>query len=101
MGEPVRILEMAESLIRLSGLVPGQDIQIELTGLRPGERLAEALVTDGDDLERTAHEKVLMVRNHAFDPAAFQADLEVLRQLTCQRDRDGAVAQLRAMAARY
>jgi FlaA1/EpsC-like NDP-sugar epimerase len=101
MGQPVQILDLAQNLIRLSGLEPRKDIPIEVIGLRPGERLNEALVVDGEELLPTEHEKVFMVRNHPVDPAAFQRDLEALRRLVAIRDREGAVVQLRAMAARY
>lgn len=101
MGEPMRILDLAENLIRLSGLEPGRDVPIELVGLRPGERLREELVLEQEELLTTEHEKVFMVRNHQFDSAGFRRDLEDLRRLVAARDRDGAVTQLRAMAARY
>ena len=101
MGEPVKILDLAENLVRLSGLEPGKDIGVEVIGLRPGERLNEALVMDCEELGPTEHEKVFMVRNHRFDVEAFRQDLETLRRLVTARDREGAVAQLQAMAARY
>ncbi|MFQ5658311.1 MAG: polysaccharide biosynthesis protein, partial [Candidatus Methylomirabilales bacterium] len=101
MGEPVKIMDLANNLIRLSGLELGEDIQIEVTGLRPGERLNEALVMDKEELSPTEHEKVLMVKNQHLDPDKFRQDLEVLRCLVESRDRDGAVEQLKLMAARY
>src|SRR5574341_874927 len=101
MGEPVKILGLAESLVRLSGLEPGKDIPIEVIGLRPGERLNEALVMEAEEVGPTEHEKISMVRNHRFDEEAFRRDLEALRRLVAAAERDGAVAQLRAMASRY
>jgi len=58
MGEPVRILDLAEEMIRLSGLQPYEDIDICFTGLRPGEKLYEELLLSGEDFIRTAHEKI-------------------------------------------
>lgn len=111
MGEPVRIGDLAENLIRLSGFEPGKEIPIEITGLRPGERLNEALVMDGETLLPTEHEKVFKVQSSRFEVQGsrfevvgreeFQRDLEELRRLVAVRDRDGAVAQLKSMAARY
>ena len=101
MGEPVKILGLAENLVQLSGLEPGKDIPIELIGLRPGERLNEALVREVEEVGPTEHEKILMVRNHCFDEDAFRQDLEALRCLVGAREREGAVAQLRAIASRY
>lgn len=101
MGEPIKILDLAQNLVRLSGLEPGKDIPIEVIGLRPGERLREELVLEGEELLPTEHEKVFMVQNNHFDPEGFQRDLDGLRRLVAKRDREGAVAQLQAMATRY
>jgi len=101
MGEPVRIGELAENIIRLSGFEPGKEIPIDVIGLRPGERLSETLIMDGEELLPTEHEKVFMVQNHRLNAAAFQEDFETLRRLVIARDREGTVAQLKAMAARY
>ena len=60
MGEPVKIYDLAESLIRLSGFVPNQEIQIEITGLRPGEKLYEELLMQEEGLEKTAHDKIFV-----------------------------------------
>jgi FlaA1/EpsC-like NDP-sugar epimerase len=61
MGEPVRIDDMARDLIRLSGKEPGVDIEITYTGLRPGEKLYEELLTAGEDVVRTEHEKIMVL----------------------------------------
>lgn len=58
MGEPVKILELAENVIRLSGYVPYVDIDILITGLRPGEKLYEELLLDEEGIEKTAHNKI-------------------------------------------
>lgn len=101
MGEPVRILDLANNLVRLSGLRPGKDVQIEVTGLRPGERLKEALYVEGETLLPTDHEKVFVLHNHAFDRARFTQDLADLKRLVAARDREGGVAKLKGMAAEY
>lgn len=60
MGEPVKIYDLAESLIRLSGLVPGKDIEIEITGLRPGEKLYEEILMNEEGLQKTRHDKIFV-----------------------------------------
>ena len=65
------------------------------------KRLDEELIMEAEDLIGSEHEKVFKVRNHRFDHEAFRCDLEKLRPLISTRDQDGAVAQLKAMAARY
>ncbi len=60
MGEPVKIYDLAESLIRLSGLVPEKDIKIEITGLRPGEKLYEEILMNEEGLEKTSHDKIFV-----------------------------------------
>jgi FlaA1/EpsC-like NDP-sugar epimerase len=104
-GEPVRIMDLAESLIRLYGLEPGRDIEIQIVGLRPGERLREELVQKQEELLPTEHEKVFKVQNSRFEfeglRAHFEQDLERLRSLVEARDREGAVAMLKEMAIRY
>jgi FlaA1/EpsC-like NDP-sugar epimerase len=63
MGKPVRIVDLATDLIRLSGLEVGADIRIEFTGLRPGEKMFEELFLDSEHHDRTAHEKIYVARN--------------------------------------
>ena len=62
MGEPVKILDLARQMIELSGLKPDQDIQIEFTGLRPGEKLYEEPIHVSEAVTRTAHPKILTLR---------------------------------------
>jgi FlaA1/EpsC-like NDP-sugar epimerase len=63
MGEPVKILDLATDLIRLSGLEVGEDIEIRFTGTRPGEKLYEELFFDSENAVPTGHPKVLRAKN--------------------------------------
>jgi FlaA1/EpsC-like NDP-sugar epimerase len=63
MGEPVKILDLARTLIELSGLQPGRDIDIAFTGIRPGEKLYEELFLSHESYERTRHEKIFIATN--------------------------------------
>jgi FlaA1/EpsC-like NDP-sugar epimerase len=67
MGEPVKIAYLAEQMIRLSGKVPGEDIEIVYTGLRPGEKLYEELFHEKEALQSTKHSKILLARHREFD----------------------------------
>ncbi|MFM6307088.1 MAG: UDP-N-acetylglucosamine 4,6-dehydratase family protein, partial [Dolichospermum sp.] len=63
MGEPVKIVDLAKALIHLSGYEVNKDIDIVFTGLRPGEKLFEELFIEGEDYEKTEHQKLLVVKN--------------------------------------
>lgn len=77
MGEPVKIVDLAQDLIRLSGLHLGRDIDIEFTGLRPGEKLYEEVFVPGEQYERTRHEKIFVARNGEHQSAAEFLELEL------------------------
>jgi len=78
MGEPVRIVDLARDLITLSGLRLGEDIDIELTGVRPGEKLFEELSTDAEHAEKTKHPKVFIGRIKPHQWEAVEAGLAAL-----------------------
>lgn len=99
MGEPLNILDLAENMIKLSGLEPGRDIDVTFIGLRPGEKLREEICTESEGRLPTGHEKIIQVRNTNFNVEAFKKDLEELRLLTLSRDVQGVIEKLREMAA--
>jgi FlaA1/EpsC-like NDP-sugar epimerase len=79
MGEPVSILQLAEDLIRLNHLEPYRDIKIDFTGLRPGEKLFEEILTAEEGTHSTTHAKVYIARNSShFDPAGLEAMIDDL-----------------------
>ncbi len=82
MGKPVRVVDLAEDLIRLSGLEPGRDIEIEFTGIRPGEKLSEELWEKDKDYQRTVHPDILRSEHEdsvtSGDLAGTLAQLEQL-----------------------
>ncbi|MFC1491398.1 polysaccharide biosynthesis protein [Nitrospinota bacterium] len=100
MGEPVRIMDLAKKMIRLSGMVPSKDIEIEVSGLRPGEKLSESLVMKGEKMIPTSYEKIFEVRSQPFDSEAYLNDLEQLRTYVAQRDKDRVVSKIKEMVAR-
>ncbi len=78
MGEPVRILDLAEDTITLSGLKPYEDIDIVFTGLRPGEKLFEELETDEDHVVKTRHPKIFIGKIAAYPEGKVYEALERL-----------------------
>lgn len=81
MGEPVKIYDLAKSLIELSGLKLGTDIDIEITGLRPGEKIYEELLMDEENLEKTNHEKIFITEPMNFTMDDIQVKLDSLQYL--------------------
>lgn len=75
MGRPVRVLELAERLIQLSGFRPGDDIEIRFVGLRPGEKMHEELLADGENVGTTDHERIRVLRTGAPDRPSLTAGL--------------------------
>lgn len=75
MGEPVKILDMAEDLIKLSGLEPYRDIQIEFSGVRPGEKLHEELFTNKESFLTTKHERILITEPDEINLQKFRKEL--------------------------
>ncbi|MBQ6415854.1 MAG: polysaccharide biosynthesis protein [Butyrivibrio sp.] len=80
MGEPVRILDLAENLIKLSGYKVGEDIKIEFTGLRPGEKLYEEMLMDEEGLQDTANKMIHIGKPIELDEMKFFSELERLHK---------------------
>lgn len=78
MGEPVKIYDMAEKLIKLSGYEPNVDIQIKVTGLRPGEKLYEELLMNEEGLKETKHDKIYIAKPSKIDMDMIQQKLDKL-----------------------
>ncbi len=101
MGEPVKISQMAEQMIRLAGREPGRDIAIRYIGLRPGEKRFEELFYDAESLTATVHPKIRVARRELTDPraiAAWQAELGACIE---RCDRDALAARLRAIVPQW
>jgi FlaA1/EpsC-like NDP-sugar epimerase len=79
MGEPVRIMDLAERMIELSGHEPGRDIAIEVVGIRPGEKLHEELFNVDEEVTPTRYGKIMRATRPALDPDALRRGLEELR----------------------
>ncbi len=88
MGEPVKILDLAKNLIRLSGYKPFEDIQIEFTGLRPGEKLYEELLMSEEGLQETENKLIHIGKPIEFDEEKFLMDLEELRRIAEEDSSD-------------
>lgn len=88
MGKPVRIDDLARKMIQLSGLIPNRDIKIEYTGLRPGEKLYEELLTAEEGLCPTRHKKIFIGKAETPDEKLLFAQLDLLREAVSRQDTD-------------
>ena len=89
MGEPVYIYDLACNLIRLNGYVPNKDIQIVISGLRPGEKLFEELRYDKEKVDATSHEGIFVTKLEKINKAKFDKDLDELRAIAEAEDEAG------------
>ncbi|MDR1627762.1 MAG: polysaccharide biosynthesis protein [Oscillospiraceae bacterium] len=87
MGSPVKIKDLAENLIRLSGFVPNVDIKIQYTGLRPGEKLYEELLLDEEGITKTKSKKIYIGKPIKMDKEKFKEGLERLKFASLSNDR--------------
>ncbi|MCW2927604.1 MAG: polysaccharide biosynthesis protein CapD [Thermoleophilia bacterium] len=95
MGEPVKIVDLARNMIELSGLRPGIDIEIEVVGLRDGEKLHEELFAGDERPERTSHGKIFRGRStFTLEADAFLEELESFERIVFDADQDAAHAKL-------
>lgn len=86
MGRPIRIVDLAKALIRMYGLTPGKDIEIAITGLRPGERLFEKLLNDHETVWKSSHPKILRAVSHFSEEDVL---IEMTRLESISRERIG------------
>lgn len=98
MGEPVRIYDLAKDLITLSGLIPDKDIEIKITGLRPGEKLFEELLSAEDGTEKTTHKKIFTARIKEIDKAGLDREISNILEIT---DGEEVVAALQKIVPTY
>ncbi|MGA9853581.1 MAG: nucleoside-diphosphate sugar epimerase/dehydratase [Gammaproteobacteria bacterium] len=101
MGQPVRILDLAKQMIRLSGLEPERDIKIVYTGLRPGEKLHEDLFYTWETRHPTAHPKIFLADHRSVDWATFSVELVRLERALKARDMNAAMDLLRLIVPEY
>jgi FlaA1/EpsC-like NDP-sugar epimerase len=94
MGDPVRIVDLAHNMIRLSGQEPERDIAIEFTGARPGEKLHEELWGEGEARGDTPHPQIHTARRPPVDAGWFEGELADLEQLVEEGDTLGLVSRL-------
>jgi FlaA1/EpsC-like NDP-sugar epimerase len=101
MGEPVRIYDLAQQMIRLSGLEVGKDVEIKITGLRPGEKLYEELLIDRNNHKLTRHPKIFSAHEQKYEWAKLEPMLKVLFHSAQVNDTPAIVRQLQRLVPEY
>jgi FlaA1/EpsC-like NDP-sugar epimerase len=101
MGTPIKIVKMARDLIRLSGFNPDTDIEIKFIGLRPGEKLYEELITEGEGIVRTDYEKIFVLKGNGYDRNWLDQRIEELTKLAHEQNASGIKAKLKEIVPEY
>jgi FlaA1/EpsC-like NDP-sugar epimerase len=92
---------MARDLIRLSGFEPDEDIRIDYVGLRPGEKLYEELITKGEGIVPTKHEKIMVLKGDGCDQTILNNKINELIQLAKDQDEKRIKAKLQEIVPEY
>ncbi|NEU10266.1 polysaccharide biosynthesis protein [Flavihumibacter sp. R14] len=101
MGKSVKIVELAKKMIRLSGLIPNQDIAIEFSGLRPGEKLYEELLNDLENTVPTHHDKIMVAQVREYDFEMIDKHIEELIRLSCEYKDLQVVMKMKEIVPEY
>ncbi|MGE0481380.1 MAG: polysaccharide biosynthesis protein [Phycisphaerae bacterium] len=101
MGEPVKIVDLARDLITLSGLRPGEDIEIKFTGIRPGEKLYEELSIAGEDVSRTRHPKIGIWTNRLIEWTQLLKWIDETLRTADELDRDALRNRLKEIVPEF
>ncbi|UUF12006.1 polysaccharide biosynthesis protein [Turicibacter bilis] len=101
MGKPVKIYDLAKNLIRLSGYEPEVDIKIEITGLRPGEKLYEELLMDEEGLQQTRHQKIFIGQPGEFDLEQIKSQIRELVEVATTKSIPELKAKLKEVVPTY
>jgi len=99
MGEPVKITDLADTMIRLSGKEPGVDVQIEIVGARPGEKLHEELWSETETVSPSQHEAIMLVTRPPIDPGWLEDELDELARLVDAGETLEAIGRLTTICA--
>ncbi|MBL8007277.1 MAG: polysaccharide biosynthesis protein [Ignavibacteria bacterium] len=102
MGKPIKIIDLAKDIIRLSGYEVEKDIKIVTTGLRPGEKMFEELFISGEKYEKTIHGKILIATNASqFIPDQFDINLNLLLQKRHENNKEAIISMLKLLVPEY
>ena len=101
MGDPVKIYDLAEKMISLSGFVPHRDVKIIETGHRPGEKLYEELLTRAEETIATHHEKILIAKTNPYDPILILAKIDELVRRIPLESEDALVARMKDIVPEF
>ena len=101
MGEPVKIIDLAKSMIQLSGLELDKDIKIEVTGLRPGEKLFEELLNQKENTITTHHPKILVAKVREYDFLEINTSITELINLFNNQDNDSVILKIKQLVPEY
>lgn len=101
MGEPVKIVTLAENMIKMMGYKPYEDIQIKFTGLRPGEKLYEELLMKEEGLRKTDNNKIFIGKQMQIDTDAFTKELDKMRAICNTNDKQAVIDELKVLVPTF
>jgi FlaA1/EpsC-like NDP-sugar epimerase len=101
MGDPIKIVDLARNMIRLSGRDLDKEIEIRFTGLRPGEKLFEELVMEGENMQPTFHEKIKIFGGPVVGRNDLEEHLARLEAVTASRDEVSVIGQMMSLVPEY
>jgi FlaA1/EpsC-like NDP-sugar epimerase len=101
MGKPIKIADLARDLIRLSGFEPDVDIKLEFIGMRPGEKLFEELITEGEGMVKTNHEKIMTLHGEKCSLKMLNGKIDELGQLAAEQNAEKIRSKIKEMVEDY